>query len=174
MKAWGRILCGVIPTLAMAMPLGDTEEYLLKAKCISFTLFYTQFPKGDSTQPWNVGVLGTHPFGANLSLVFSPTTTVKGRKVNLVFFRRGEEPKGVHVLYICRSEASRLDDVLEDVKGKPILTLSDIPGSAKRGVMVNLALEENHIRPEVNLRAARAVGLDFASSFLNFARVEEK
>ena len=166
-----RALAGLALAVVMTAVAGDTEEYLLKAKCISFTMYYTSFPKAEPSQPWTVGILGISPFGPHLADVFAPDKTVKGRKVSLRYLRRGADPSGVQVLFICRSEADRLEEILEDVKGKPILTLSDIPNATAQGVMVTLALDQSRIRPEVNLQAARAAGLEFSASFLNFAKV---
>ena len=166
-----RALAGLVSVVALAAPAGDGEEYLLKARCIGFTMYFTVFPKAEPSQALILGILGTSPFGPSLAEIFTPATTVKGRKVVVRQLRRGADLSGVHVLYICPSEADRLKEILEELKGKPILTLSDIPNASANGVMVTLTLEQGKVRPEVNLQAARAVGLEFTMSFLNFAKV---
>jgi hypothetical protein len=82
-----------------------------------------------------------------------------------------EEIQNCHILYISQSEASELDHVLEFLKGKPVLTVSDIEGSAPRGVMIRFVTEKNKIRLRINLETARAANLTLSSKVLRAAEI---
>jgi hypothetical protein len=86
-------------------------------------------------------------------------------------YRKVEEIKTCHILYIGQSEASHLDQVLATLKGKPVLTFSDIESSALRGVMVRFVPERNKIRLRINVEAARAADLTISSKVLRAAEI---
>jgi hypothetical protein len=154
-----------------AQPGPQLREYHYKAKFLAFTTYYTSFPKtAPPAQGWVLGVIGKSPFGAYLDQVFTPRTTIKGRSVQVVYPKTPQEVASCDVLFICRSEKARLHEILSWVEGRPVLTVGDTKGYAKHGVMVNFTLERSFVRTEVNLPAARKVGLDFNSSFLKNSR----
>ena len=148
------------------------EEYQYKAKFLAFAAYYANFPPRPTTpQTWVIGILGKSPFGRYIDESFGPNTTIKGRKVQVVYPKTEKEVTACEVLFICRSEQGRLDEILGWVKGQPILTVGDSKGFANQGVMVNFFLEQSFVRTEVNLPAARKVGMDFNSAFLKNSRV---
>lgn len=148
------------------------EEYQYKAKFLAFAAYYSIFPpKPATSHPWVIGIVGKSPFGKFLDEAFGPTTTIKGRKVQVVFPKTDKEILACEVLFICRSEQGRVEEILGSLKGLPILTVGDTKGFAQQGVMVNFFLEQSFVRTEVNLQAARKVGMDFNSAFIKNARV---
>lgn len=151
---------------------GRLDEYQYKAKFIGFATYYTAFPaRPGPPQPWVLGVLGRSPFGKYLDESFTPETTIKARWVKVVYPRTEQDVIRCDVLFICRSEQARLDEVLGWVKGRPILTISDSRGFALQGVMVNFYIEQSYVKTEVNVAAAKKAGLEFSSSFLKNARL---
>lgn len=162
--------------LLMAHPGAQEEtrldEFQYKAKFLAFAAYYANFPPRAATPPiWVVGILGKSPFGRYIDEAFGPTTTIKGRRVQVVYPKTEKEVAACEVLFICKSEQGRLDEVLGWVKGLPVLTVGDTKGFANQGVMVNFFLEQSFVRTEVNLQAARKVGMDFHSAFLKNSRV---
>ena len=76
-----------------------------------------------------------------------------------------------HILYIGQSETKRLDRLLEGLKGKPVLMVSDIAGSVAHGVMIEFVTERNRVRLRVNPEAAKAAGLTLSSKLLRASEV---
>lgn len=76
-------------------------------------------------------------------------------------------------LFICDSEFAHLEEILAQTKGKPVLTLTDVPGSAQRGIMVTVLMNKGRLKLEVNLREVRASGLELEPSILKIAEVFE-
>jgi hypothetical protein len=52
-----------------------------------------------------------------------------------------------------------------------VLTIGDTEGYAEQGVMVNFYLEDNMVRIEINIDAARRAGLNISSQLLKLARI---
>jgi hypothetical protein len=156
--------------LAQAKP---PSEYQLKAV---FLFNFTQFVEWpaeafpESQTPLVIGILGEDPFGTYLD------EAVAGEKANnrqLVVerYRRPQDIKLCHILFISRSEADRLEQILAGVSGRRILTVGDVDGFAGRGGMIRFVTERNKIRLKINLEAAKAAKLTISSKLLRPADI---
>lgn len=143
----------------------DPKEYLIKAAFIYNFVKFTEWP-GDlavsKQSNLNICVVGSNPFVGGATEVFKKASTAQ-LKLSVV-----EGTKGTcHILFISRSEASRVDQYLN--AGGPILTVSDIEGFADRGGMIGFVLQDNKIKLVVNTKAATAAGLRIDAQLLEIA-----
>jgi hypothetical protein len=148
------------------------REYELKAVFLYNFVQFTEWPTNafqDTNSPIVIGIVGSDPFGHILDDTVRDET-VRGRKLVVERYPRLEEIRNCHILFISRSEEPRLDKILERVKGKPILTVSEIEGAAYRGVMIRF-LTGNKIQLRVNLDAVNAANLTLSSKLLRTAEV---
>ena len=76
-----------------------------------------------------------------------------------------------HVLFINRSENKYLEQILTQVEGYPVLVVSDTPRFAERGVGINLYIQGNRVRFEINVEAIDRSGLRVSSGLLNLAKI---
>jgi hypothetical protein len=151
----------------------DTPEYQVKAVFLfNFAQFVDWPPQAfpEAQTPLIIGVLGNDPFGSYLD------ETVRGEKVNthpLVVrrYRRVEEIDTCHVLFISQSEANRLEQILNRLKGRNILTVGDANGFANRGGIIQFVTENNKIRMRINLGTAKACNLKISSKLLRPAEI---
>jgi len=146
-----------------------------KAKA-AFLYHSTQFvasparslPKDAS--PFIIGIPGEDPFGAILDQT-TQDEVVEGRKIVVERYPNLASIKSCQILFISRSEERHLDEILNALKDKPILTVADIPQFAKRGGTINLITERNKIRIAVNVSTTQAHQLTFSSKLLRAAEV---
>src|SRR5258706_5722288 len=150
---------------------GTTTEYEIKAVFLfNFTQF-VEWPADAFTEkqaPLVIGVLGEDPFGAYLD------ETVKGEKVNghsLVVRRLSsvEEAGQCHILFINSGKADRVEQVLQILKGRSVLTVGDATEFGRHGGMVRFFTENKKIRIRINLEATRAADLTISSKLLRLA-----
>jgi hypothetical protein len=80
--------------------------------------------------------------------------------------------KTCHVLFISRSEAERLEQILTGLRGRNTLTVADIDDFALRGGMIQLVTEKNKIRMRINLEAVKAANLTISSKLLRVAETK--
>lgn len=73
------------------------------------------------------------------------------------------------LLYLSQQEASQLMPLLDSVRNRAILTVSDIPDFAVRGGMVELVRSSNHLAFRINLKSAKRGGLSINSQLLGLA-----
>jgi hypothetical protein len=154
--------------LAYSAPAEPKREYQVKAVFLfNFSRFVEwpadAFPNPDS--PLIIGVLGQDPFGPALDETVAGERT-GSHELQVRRWQRVEDIDTCHILFIGRSQAAGLDEILAHLKDRNILTVSDADGSAQRGVMIRLVTESNRIRLQINLEAARAAGLVISSKLL--------
>lgn len=170
--AFPMMLCialGVSPR-ALASP---TPEYQVKAAFLfNFSQFVSWPPRafGSARAPIVIAVLGQDPFGPDLDAMVNGEH-VDGRPLLVRRYRDLSEVDGCHILFIDRSESAQLPEIVRALRGRAILTVSDIEGSAESGVMIDLVTQNHHVRMHVNLAAARASGLTVSSQLLRLAQI---
>lgn len=126
------------------------------------------FPQAGS--PIVIGVLGSDPFGAMLDEVVRGEV-VKGRALTVRRFQHIDDVTDCQILFVSRSERARLQPILDKLKGRNILTVSDLEEFAGEGGVICFVLMDNKIRLRVNLEAAKAAGLTLSSKLLRPAQI---
>jgi hypothetical protein len=150
-----------------------SREYQLKAVFLFNFAQFTDWPTNtfaDPQAPIVVGIVGSDPFGAFLDATMR-NETVNGRKLVVERYQRSEDIRTCHILFIAPSEARQLDRILDSLKGKPVLTVSDLEGSAYRGVMIRLLTENNKIRIRINVDSVAEAKLTISSKLLRAAEL---
>ena len=126
------------------------------------------FPQPDS--PIVIGVLGSDPFDGTLDDVVRGEM-VKGRPLVVRRFQHVEQLTDCHILFISRSERPRLEPIVQSLKGRSVLTVSDLDEFASQGGVIGFVLVDNKIRLRVNLQAAKEAGLTLSSKLLRPAQI---
>lgn len=150
-----------------------SREYQLKAVFLFRFAQFTTWPTNSfatTNAPIVIGILGANPFGSALAEAVHGEM-VEGRPLVLRYYNRVEEIKTCHILFISQSEARNLGRIVNDLKGRPILTASDIIEAARHGVMVQFVTEFNKIHLRINLKAVQAAKLDISSKVLHLAQI---
>jgi hypothetical protein len=167
---WLMLFClGLSATRGQAV----SHEYPLKAVFLFNFAQFTDWPTNafdGPDSPLVIGVLGDDPFGALLDDAVRDET-VNGRKFVVERYDRIENIKTCHILFISQSETRRLDKIVTALKGKPILTVSDIENSAYRGVCVRFITENNKIRLRINMDALKDANLVMSSKLLRVSEI---
>ena len=162
--------------IAQAPDSSDSSEYLIKAGFIyNFAKFVewpaTAFAQSDS--PIVIGILGTDPFG-NLIDRIVENKKIGARGIVVKRLKWGTDLKDLKeckILFVGASEKAHLDDLVQIVKSLPILTVGETPGFAERGGVIRFVLEDNRVRFEINVEAARQADLTISSRLLTLARI---
>jgi hypothetical protein len=143
------------------------EEYSLKAAFLYHFGQFVEWPEKPSTKPFVIGILGKDPFGKNIDAL--ETESLHGRRVEIRRLSRIEEASNCHIVYISSSEARRIPQILSQLRGQGVLTISDVSGFVKEGGMIHLLTEQNKIRFAINKKSADLAGLKISSQLLSLA-----
>lgn len=175
--AWRRVLavactCATAGLVHAAAVPSAAPDQLKAVFLFNFTQFVTWPPAAWAADesPLVIGVLGENPFGSALD------EAVRGEKVGrhplvVRHLRAIEEGGACHVLFISRSESTRLEAIVARLAGHSVLTVGDIPAFCARGGAIEMSTESNRVRLTVNLAAAQAAGLTLSSKLLRVAEV---
>jgi len=154
----------------------DSSEYLIKAGFIYNFAKFVEWPSAAFSQadsPIVIGVLGTDPFGNVLDrIVEDKKLGPRGFVVRR--YKWGRDVKDLRdckILFVSASERTHVDEILQSVKGLPILTVGETPGFAERGGVIRFTLEDNRVRFEVNVAAAHQADLNISSRLLTLAKI---
>jgi hypothetical protein len=161
---------------AQSPEVSDSSEYLIKAGFIFNFAKFVEWPSNAFAQPDSpivIGILGTDPFGTIIDKI------VQDKKIGTRGFvvkrlKWGTELKELReckILFIGASERAHMDELVQMLRGLPILTVGETPGFAERGGVIRFVLEDNRVRFEVNVVAARQADLTISSRLLTLARI---
>lgn len=121
--------------------------------------------KADS---FTICVLGEDPFGRALDVTLAGEM-IGNQKVAARRISSPGDSVDCRILFISSSEANRLNKIIDALDNRAILTVSDIPQFSRHRGMIQLVLEDNRIRFEVNLNATQHAGLTLSSELLKLA-----
>lgn len=164
-----------VPSLGADM-LAQTAlpEFQVKAEFIErFTRFIdwpAESSASDANMPFVIGILGHSPLTQFLDAM-AATRRIKDKPFVVKRLSAVEGVEGCHVVFIPRSQAPRLREVLARTAHRPILTVGDTEGFADQGVIINFFGEGDRLRFEINEAAARKSGLRIGSPLFGLARV---
>ena len=161
-------LSGMVPAW------GQTpKEYQIKAAFLFNFAQFVEWPSAafaDASAPISIGVLGDDPFGPVLDQTVQGET-INHRKLIIQRSQRVEDLKGCHLVFISKSEKSRLTDIFDSLGSASILTVSETENFARRGGIINFYLDGNKVRFEINADAAQRKGIKISSQLLKLGKV---
>jgi hypothetical protein len=171
---WG-LVCGLLLVGGRdgSAQMAPAKEYQVKSVFLfNFAQFVTWPSEAFSgaRSPILIGVLGDDPFGRALDDVVMGEA-VMARQLVVERFRRVEDIKTCHILFISPSEADKYEQIFAGLRGRSILTVGDTDGFSNRGGMIRFRTEQNRIRLRVNVAAAQAAGLTISSQLLRAAEL---
>lgn len=149
------------------------KEYQIKALFLyNFTQFITWPDKAfqNTESPLIIGILGDDPFGTYLD------ETVEGEKINghplaIRRYNNVKEAEYCHLIFIHKSKGNSIPQIISDLKGKNILTVSDAPDFIYQGGMIRFITVNNKIQFEINPEAIKAEELKVSSKLLSLAKI---
>lgn len=165
--------------LALALAVGPVTaaapptEYQVKAVFLfNFTQFvhWPESAFASPTSPLVIAVLGDDPFGAALDEVVAGET-VNGRPLVVRRYRTVEEIEDCHILFISQPTRSLLPMLLQRLRERSVLTVSDSREFARAGGVIEFVTVASKIRLQINLKAADVANLTISSKLLKPATI---
>ena len=121
--------------------------------------------------PLVVGILGIDPFGKYIDDIVSKEE-IANRHIEVQRYNNIQDIFGCQILYI--NQPWKTEEVVSLLKGKSILTVSEEPGFAKAGGIIQFYNDSaSTVRLEINPAAAKEANLNISSKLLRIARIVE-
>ncbi len=149
-------------------------EYELKAAYLFNFGKFVQWPAEafkKSTDPFIIGIYGNDPFGEILQQTIQ-NKALLNRPVILINVTTPEEAETCHVLFICKTDKLQLNQIIQAINNKPVLTVGDnIDDFCQSGGMINFTSQHSQKRFEINNKASSRAKLVISSKLLSLSRI---
>lgn len=143
------------------------DEYRVKAAFIYNFIAFTQWPDFAELNTFTMCIYGKDYFKNEINAL--EERTINSIPIQTKRLNQLGEIRQCQALFISRSQYTQLTNILDSIQELPILTIADSPDAAEKGVMINMHLEQNKVKFEINLKSARNVGLNISSRLLQLA-----
>ena len=160
-----------------------SKEIIQAAMIIKFTDFI-QWPEasfgdinGDDNEArksgsFTIAIAGDNAYEA----LFEPFThrTFQNRPLRIISYEAASllDMENVQILIVSQSEQNRLQTILLETDGRPILTVGDFPGFARMGGIINFfSKPNNRVGFEINRDAKVRSGLKISSHLLRLGKM---
>lgn len=184
------ILLGMIP---VAYAAGSSyKEYDIKAAFIYNFMKFVSWPGEDeeggekvdenTDEPIIIGLIGENPFGKSMDAILKKK--ILGREIvlyELTGYEEGYDGQSgkysdvdrleeCRLLFVSSSEKKHVSEIIEMVKRKNVLTVSETNGFLDDGGIINFVTHKNKIRFEINVITAKEADLKIRSQLLRLAK----
>lgn len=144
-------------------------EYQVKAAFLYNFAKFIDWPSGSDGM--TLCILGKDPFDGDID--FIQGKTVKGRALTVKRIKTVKEVRECKILFISSAMKTSMMQTVTALKGSNVLTIGDTEGFAQQGVIINFYLEDEKVRFEINIEAAKHAGIQISSNLLKLARIVE-
>jgi len=161
-------------TASLAQTADDarvTEDSVKAAYLYKFASYvdWPDSPGEDREESFRIGVLGAQNLADELETI-TTGRVVDGRSVVVRQLRSSDSIDDLHILFVGRDEAGRLDRLLAPARMRPILTVTDSGDALTAGSIINFLVQDERVRFEISLFEAEQSGLRLDSRLLAVAR----
>jgi hypothetical protein len=149
----------------------ETEATVKVAYVYNF-LKFIEWPgeeRNAASAPIRICMVGTDPIRTMLGEL--SIRKIRERQIQVEHIKDLKALHACHLVYISRSEETALPQVLHQIEGVPVLSVSDIPQFAHKGGMIGFATEDSRVKIEINQSSVRQAGLKVSAKLLEIARI---
>jgi len=162
-------LAGVrIDCAAQAEP---AAEHQVKAAFLYKFASYVEWPEASFARPdtpVTIAVLGDEPVAAEVEQAVTGRA-VNGRRMAVRRVKAGDSMAGVHILFVGKSESSRLGQIVQNALPHSVLTVTESDGALAQGSVINFVVADRRVRFEISLQSAERGKLKLSSRLLAVA-----
>jgi len=151
----------------------DESEYQVKLAFLYNFAQFVEWPADafhDPAAPFTICVAGQDPFQGEIGQGLRGHTA-GGHLVEIKKLKRDENPRACQMIFVRAGDRKLVGRLLTDLRGSSTLTVGETKGFADLGGVINLVVEENKLRFEINLGAARQTRLKISSKLLALAKI---
>jgi hypothetical protein len=175
---WAAALIGILLLLQPVGALGGPvtgREYDVKIGFIyNFAKFVTWPPEAADRDP-NAVVLCYVSDDPSIKVLRKlDGKTIRDRQIKVIAYEEETCLAQSHLIFFATQNKELIQKVLEQSKGRGILTIGETEGFTEWGGVINFFEELNRLRFKVNLAAARREGLKMSSQILVSAQIVEE
>jgi hypothetical protein len=167
---WLLIACAQLAGAQLADDAAALERRV-KAAYLFKIASYVEWPAGTFTEPASpirVAILGDDDLAAELAQI-AEGRNVDGRPLAVRKTRDPDAATEAHILFVGRPDIARLPQISRNMRGKPVVIVTDSPGALNQGSVINFVLADQHVKFEIALDEAERRNVKLSSRLLGVA-----
>jgi hypothetical protein len=175
-----RALNLVIILMGSGLIAGQTDgpppksDYLVKAAFLYGFGRMVDWPATafhNAADPFVIGILGPDPFEGALQEI-SRKRTIQGRKIVVRHFPAiSDFREPCQILFITGTRPREEQrEILQQLSRVGLMTVGESPDFTKDGGIANFSIDDNRVRFEINLKAAKRAELRMEAQLLNLGK----
>jgi hypothetical protein len=153
--------------LACTPACAQPSEAAVKAAFLTKFAAYVTWPRSPAAGAINLCLVGGDPFGPLIEAA-ARGQQVDGRPIAVRRVSGAENADGCQIAFVQGANGARTADLLQALRGRPVLTVSDARGGSARG-MIHFVVEGGRVRFHIDQAAAQQSGLALSSRLLAIA-----
>lgn len=165
-------MVSVLLSVALAAAQQADEARTKAAYVFNFGRYLRQPETAEiqNRRSFDICVLGRDEFHGALDRLLE-TEESGGLPVRRLAVSNGITARSCAIVFVSRLERNRVDQVLAELAGAPVLTVSDMPHFLQHGGMIQLETKARQVRFSVALSPVNKAGLSLSSQLLKVALV---
>ena len=132
---------------------------------------YVMWPGEPSQNAFTIAIYGEYPEMLSELNKLAAEKKRGDQPYVIVHYKQLSEIKPCHLLYLTSGNDGEISKVLEKLKGKNTLLVTDKDGMIKKGACINFYYEDNKQRFEVSNENAKQQGLKISTKLSSIAKV---
>ncbi len=152
------VLAGFFAAVAPARAEIDAAaKYKLQSVFIYNFISAVEWPRvvyADNIKNIDLCIIGKDRLGSVMDEV-AKKAEAKGVKINITRDVAAEDAGKCNIAYISSSETGEEQQILAKLQNSPVLTVSEIPGFAKGGGIIEFTMQGSNVRFSINNHAAK-------------------
>lgn len=151
-----------------------SSSYAQKEKYQSLFIYnftkYIKWPDSYNSDKFVIGVIGNSEIYSALSaMATSKKKTAAGKDIEVKKFNALGEIEDCNILFVSQDIAGSLGQIDNSTSSKPVLIITDSPGLATQGSVINFIEKDGKIKFELNESKASSRGLIVSGSLTSLA-----
>jgi hypothetical protein len=148
-------------------------EYQVKA---AFLYNFTRFISWPSsafnspTAPFVIGIVGNDPFGSYLEDIIDQEK-VDNHPIIIQRYHDIKDINNCQILYISVSDDNKIKEIIAGVAHQNVLTVGDADKFVKWGGVISFFKDDNKLRVQINMAAAKTAGIEISSKLLKISKI---
>jgi len=152
---------------AAAQPPAPSQLDVQAVYLFDFAKF-VRWPEGEEHSTLTICVAGQKGYASSLTRL-AKGEQIDSRPLAVRVVQTAADVTGCDILFVGISAKDQETAMLAATAGKPVLTVSDIPGFLDSGGMIQFVVIDQRVRFSVDLRSATHSGIGLSSELLKVA-----
>lgn len=168
MKSLSIVTIGIVMMITSFLPAQAQKEKFHSMFIYNFCK-YVKWPEDQNKAKLIIGVLGNTEIYKELSAMASNKKVVNGKSIVVIKYKSASELGDCNILYVSSAQSGELSQINATLKNNPVLLVTEKPGMASKGSVINFIEKDGKVKFEFNQSNAALRGLKVSGSLTSLA-----